>query len=136
MTFDIDLHTGGGPIWPSHRLWRDNPEQRAYNESCSPNNQHEGGVAEVAGVAACVEVVGWLLEEHELQSSSAIEGLLGAAVVMGLEGVGGGVECRVGGRTRIVPVLSPACKLRRLPRSRLASSEMRREFQAFPTAVV
>ena len=34
---DTDLHTSGGPIWPSHRLWRDNPEQRAYNESCSPN---------------------------------------------------------------------------------------------------
>ena len=30
---DIDIHTGGGPIWPSHRLWRDNPEQRADNES-------------------------------------------------------------------------------------------------------
>ena len=22
---DIDLHTGGGPIWPSHRLWRNKP---------------------------------------------------------------------------------------------------------------
>ena len=32
IAIDIDLHTGGGPIWPSHRLWRDNPEQRAYNE--------------------------------------------------------------------------------------------------------
>jgi hypothetical protein len=48
-------------------------------------DRREGGVAEVAGVAACVEVVGWLLEEHELQSSSAVEGLLGAAVVVGLE---------------------------------------------------
>jgi hypothetical protein len=37
IDIDIDLHTGGGPIWPSHRLWRDNPEQRAYNESCPPN---------------------------------------------------------------------------------------------------
>ena len=37
IDIDIDLHTGGGPIWPSHRLWRDDPEQRAYNESCPPN---------------------------------------------------------------------------------------------------
>ena len=47
LTFDIDLHTGGGPIWPSHRLWRDNPEQRAYNESCPPNKSCSRPAAKV-----------------------------------------------------------------------------------------
>jgi hypothetical protein len=45
----------------------------------------EGGVAEVAGVAASVEVVSGLLEEHELQCPGAIECKLGVAVVVGLQ---------------------------------------------------
>lgn len=47
IDIDIDLHTGGGPIWPSHRLWRDNPEQRAYNESCPPNKSCSRPAAKV-----------------------------------------------------------------------------------------
>ena len=93
-------------------------------------DRREGGVAEVAGVAACVEVVGWLLEEHELQSSSAVEGLLGAAVVVGLEGVGGGVECCVGGGTSIVRH-GGGQQRRRKGHCLLQAAE----FQAFATAV-
>ena len=43
----IGLHTGGGPVWPSHRLWRDNPEQRAYNNSCPPNKSCSRPAAKV-----------------------------------------------------------------------------------------
>ncbi len=39
-----------------------------------------------------MEVVGGLLEEHELECLGAFEGLLGAVVVVGLECVGSGSE--------------------------------------------